>query len=99
MKCAITPVELIQRLEDAVKNSTTEEEKAKREAQLAGAKAMNKLWCGYRKRWYQNDKNKEKIRSYNREYSKKHRGKNEMLNYVELTVVERKIMEDVDNMK
>lgn len=99
MKRAITPAELIRRLEEAVQNSSTEEEKAKREAQLAGAKAMHELWYGYRRRWFKDEKNREKIRAYNREYSRKHRGTNEMPDYLELTVVERKIMEDVDNVK
>lgn len=99
MKRSITPAELIRRLEEAVQNSSTEEEKAKREAQLDGARAMHELWYGYRRNWFKNEKNKDKIRAYNREYSRKHRGSNEEVDYLELTVVERKIMEDVDNVK
>lgn len=96
VKYNITPSSLLDTLQGLV-DSSEGEEKKKREHQLAGAKAMNEVWTLYRKRWSVN--NKEKIREYNREYARKHRGTNEEVNYSELTVVERSIMDDVYNIK
>lgn len=92
-----TPTELLSKLEYAAKNSSSEEEKAMREAQLAGAKAMDTIWRRYRRSWM--DEHKDRVREYNRRYSKKHQGKNEVVDYMQLTVVERNIMKDVDNVK
>ena len=77
--------------------ASQKEEKKMREAQLAGAKAMNTIWVRYRSGWAK--QNADRIRKYNREYAKKRRGKNEVVDYLSLSVVERKIMEDVDNVK
>lgn len=95
VKYNITPSSLLDTLQGLV-DSSEGEEKKKREHQLAGAKAMNEVWTLYRKRWSVN--NKEKIREYNREYARKHRGTNEEVNYNTLTVVERSIMDDVYGM-
>lgn len=96
MKNRITPTELLRILEGEVANSEGEEKKM-REAQLAGAKAMNTIWVRYRSGWAK--QNADRIRKYNREYAKKRRGTNEVVDYLSLSVVERKIMEDVDNVK